>query len=339
MRFLAKMEKKLGRFAVPNLYLIMLIMMGVGYILYYVFPEVYQLLTLSPYQMVVNHQYWRLFTWMFTIPYTLSGLSVIFLPLNVFFYYYIGRALESVWGRFMYNLYVLGGALLIDILVLIIGFYQFGFGPSAVSNRAYMEQLTQLGYSGSVSSVTYFILMGSFLGFTVLFGDRVMLLYFVIPVKMKWMAYIDLAYLTYYFIMGDAYMKAMTFVIVADYFLFYYLNKGRYSRTASDILRQRRFKKKYKGGQSKTGSSKGSGQDSSKRRKYNYTYGPSGSNVTDFPTERVRTIKPDNTSIHRCSVCGITEKDNPDMEFRFCSKCNGNYEYCMDHLYTHTHVQ
>ena len=41
---------------------------------------------------------------------------------------------------------------------------------------------------------------------------------------------------------------------------------------------------------------------------------------------------------HRCAVCGRTELDDDMLEFRFCSKCEGNYEYCMDHLYTHTHV-
>jgi hypothetical protein len=42
---------------------------------------------------------------------------------------------------------------------------------------------------------------------------------------------------------------------------------------------------------------------------------------------------------HRCHVCGRTELDDPNLEFRFCSKCEGNYEYCQDHLYTHEHVK
>jgi membrane associated rhomboid family serine protease len=46
-----------------------------------------------------------------------------------------------------------------------------------------------------------------------------------------------------------------------------------------------------------------------------------------------------NESLHRCAVCGITEHDAPDMEFRFCSKCNGDYEYCEKHLHSHEHVQ
>ena len=42
---------------------------------------------------------------------------------------------------------------------------------------------------------------------------------------------------------------------------------------------------------------------------------------------------------HKCAICGRTEQDSPDLEFRFCSKCEGNYEYCQDHLFTHQHVK
>ena len=42
---------------------------------------------------------------------------------------------------------------------------------------------------------------------------------------------------------------------------------------------------------------------------------------------------------HKCAICGRTELDGDDLEFRFCSKCNGNYEYCQYHLFTHEHVK
>ena len=48
---------------------------------------------------------------------------------------------------------------------------------------------------------------------------------------------------------------------------------------------------------------------------------------------------PNGIAKHKCAICGRTEKDDPNLEFRFCSKCNGNYEYCQDHLFTHKHVQ
>ena len=42
---------------------------------------------------------------------------------------------------------------------------------------------------------------------------------------------------------------------------------------------------------------------------------------------------------HKCAICGKTEQSGDDIEFRFCSKCDGNYEYCSEHLFTHTHVK
>ena len=41
----------------------------------------------------------------------------------------------------------------------------------------------------------------------------------------------------------------------------------------------------------------------------------------------------------KCLIDGRTERDGDDLEFRFCSKCNGNYEYCNEHLFTHEHVK
>lgn len=49
-------------------------------------------------------------------------------------------------------------------------------------------------------------------------------------------------------------------------------------------------------------------------------------------------MKPAGRTRHRCAVCGRTEEDGEQMEFRYCSKCAGSYEYCQDHLYTHQHV-
>ncbi|MGN0372895.1 MAG: hypothetical protein ACI4F3_08785 [Enterocloster sp.] len=55
----------------------------------------------------------------------------------------------------------------------------------------------------------------------------------------------------------------------------------------------------------------------------------------DFKTQ----MRPVSRARHRCAVCGRTDEESPGMEFRYCSKCEGSYEYCMDHLYTHQHVK
>ena len=43
--------------------------------------------------------------------------------------------------------------------------------------------------------------------------------------------------------------------------------------------------------------------------------------------------------LHKCSVCGATDTDHPELEFRYCSKCSGYHCYCMDHINNHTHVE
>jgi uncharacterized membrane protein len=52
-----------------------------------------------------------------------------------------------------------------------------------------------------------------------------------------------------------------------------------------------------------------------------------------------QTMRAQKIAKHKCAICGRTSEEYPDLEFRFCSKCNGNYEYCQEHLFTHTHVK
>ncbi len=54
--------------------------------------------------------------------------------------------------------------------------------------------------------------------------------------------------------------------------------------------------------------------------------------------QEVRRSRP-NITKHKCAICGRSEEDGAHLEFRFCSKCNGNYEYCQEHLFTHEHVK
>ena len=50
-------------------------------------------------------------------------------------------------------------------------------------------------------------------------------------------------------------------------------------------------------------------------------------------------MSPPGRTMHRCAICGVNNNEFPDMQFRYCSKCNGLYEYCSDHLFTHEHVK
>lgn len=134
------------------------------------------------------------------------------------------------------------------------------------------------------------------------------LLYFVIPIKMKWMAIVYAALVVYdivrYF-MGGAWFMALPIIASLLNFIIFFLgtrNLNRYN--PKEIHRRNQFKRAM--GESKT---------------------------VPFPGAN----KSGEVTKHKCAVCGRTEKDDPNLEFRFCSKCNGNYEYCQDHLYTHIH--
>jgi len=58
-----------------------------------------------------------------------------------------------------------------------------------------------------------------------------------------------------------------------------------------------------------------------------------------FNRRSFETQIPKDVTIHRCVVCGKTEKDDRNLEFRYCVDCDGDYEYCMEHLYTHEHIK
>ena len=54
---------------------------------------------------------------------------------------------------------------------------------------------------------------------------------------------------------------------------------------------------------------------------------------------KVKIKKASAVSRHKCAICGQTQESNPQLQFRYCSKCEGNYEYCSEHLFTHEHVK
>ncbi len=132
------------------------------------------------------------------------------------------------------------------------------------------------------------------------FPNHQMLLFFFIPIKIKWLAFLDIAYLAYYMIMGAWSTRVQIICSLAATIIFFFAARksafGNAYSNAEGRKRRNEFKKMM--GQAKD---------------------PGGSR-------------------HKCHICGQTELTNPNLEFRYCSKCNGNYEYCQNHLFTHTHI-
>lgn len=274
MNWLDKLEKKFGRFAIPNLTMYLIGAYIIGFGIYYFLPGLFKWLTLEPY-FILKGQVWRAISWVL-VPPSGSLISIIFI---VLLYYSLGTALERAWGTFRYNVYIFSG-----ILFTVIGAFALYF----------IAGTGMIGYGGLFS--TYYINMSIFLAFAVSYPDMELLLYFIIPIKMKWMAIVYAVFILYDFIAGNFISRVTIAASLLNFVVFFLSTKKGYSP------KQQMRKKKYQ-----------------KQSRPHMTYS--------------------NGARHRCAVCGRTELDDPNLEFRFCSKCNGNYEYCQDHLFTHEHVK
>ena len=195
MNFLDKMERKYGRYALSHLTMYIIVTYIAGYIIQLAAPIMRQYLTLEPYY-ILHGQIWRLVSWILIPPSSLDIFTIIML----FFYYSIGTSLERAWGDFKYNVYIFSG-----ILMTIIGSFLL-YGILYAVN----------GYPSLMGTAfsTYYISLSIFLGFAISFPDMQVLLYFIIPIKIKWLAYLDVALLAYSMItsiMSDKKRKTQLF--------------------------------------------------------------------------------------------------------------------------------
>ncbi|MFR2956557.1 MAG: rhomboid family intramembrane serine protease [Lachnospiraceae bacterium] len=271
MNFLDKMERKYGRYALKNLPMFIIATYVAGYVLELLTPEMLGYLTLEPYY-ILHGQVWRLVTWILIPPSSLDIFTIIML----FFYFSIGQTLERTWGSFKFDVYIFSGL----IFTVIGAFLLYGM----------------TGYIGiGMLFTTYYINMSIFLAFALTYPDMQVMLYFIIPIKMKWMGALYGVMILVSLVQGNL---ASRVAIIASLFNFivFFLISGRFSRfTPHQIHRRQEFKR------------------------------------------NVKKMQPKNGPKHKCAICGRTELDGDNLEFRFCSKCDGNYEYCQDHLFTHEH--
>lgn len=302
MNWLNKLEQKLGKYAVPNLILYLIGAYSVGFVLNMAMPNVLSYLNFQPYY-IFHGQIWRLVTWIF-MP---TDSNIIFLLIMMMFYYQLGMALEKNWGTFRFNAYLIGGILITEVgSLLVYGIIYAVFGQTAALMTSSMM--------GQMISTTY-INMSIFLAFAMMYPEMQVMLYFIIPIKMKWMAAVyvvmlifnvwDIYHTIYAYTQSVGlsfwYAGIMLLCIVLSLlnFLIFFLSTRNLNRyTPHEIHRRQQFKAQMRQPKEETGIAK-----------------------------------------HKCAICGRTELDDPTLEFRFCSKCEGNYEYCQNHLFTHEHVR
>ena len=107
MSWLSKLERKWGKYAIPNITLYLIICYAFGYVIELFNSSFLNYLTLNPYA-ILHGQVWRLLTWIVVPP---EGLDL-FTLVMLYFYFSIGTTLERTWGTFRYNVYLIGGMLL-----------------------------------------------------------------------------------------------------------------------------------------------------------------------------------------------------------------------------------
>ena len=293
MNFLNKMERKIGKYAISNLSLYLILGYVLGYILQFINPAIVDFLTLNPY-LILHGQIWRLVTWIIIPPSSFDLFTIVMLM----FYYSVGTNLERTWGTFYYNVYLFMGM----IFTVIGGFLIMGISYVPALNSFVTRELYGTGtYFLLVarSFSTYFVNMSIFLGFAATFPEVQVLLMFIIPIKVKWMGIAYGALLVVQFLQSDIVGKIIIGASLLNFVVFFLMTRSGIGMRISP--RQVR-----------------------RRHEYN---------------REVKRAKPASVSKHKCAICGKNSEDNPEAEFRFCSKCNGNYEYCQDHLFTHTHVK
>ena len=276
---LNKMERKIGKYAIPNLILWLLVGYAIGFTLMYVNEDLLAFMTLEPYY-ILKGQVWRLITWVLMPPDT----SVLFIVIMMLFYFQLGQSLERTWGTFRFNVYMFGG-----IIFTVIGaFLLYG-----ICYAVYGGPVVGMG----VYFTTYYINMAIFLAYAVCYPEMQVLLYFIIPIKMKWLAGVY-GVLILFSMIQESWAGRMAIVMSLLNFLVFYFSTRNFKRISpKEIHRRQAFKSQMRQSAPRAGVTK-----------------------------------------HKCAICGRTELDDPDLEFRFCSKCEGNYEYCQDHLFTHQHV-
>lgn len=130
MNFYNKMERKLGKYAIKNLTLIIVICYAIGYAIRYIVPELQLYLTLDVYR-ILHGQVWRIITWVLIPPYE---SNIFFALIMILFYYSIGTVLEKTWGTFQYNLYIFSGLIFTIIGAFLSYLYSYiRFGGISVS--------------------------------------------------------------------------------------------------------------------------------------------------------------------------------------------------------------
>ena len=278
---IARFCHKHSRFGIPGLMKYIVFISAVVFIIYRMdtTSTLISLLVFHP-ALILRGEVWRLFTWLF-LP--LNG-DFIFTAIMLYFYFFIGTTLEREWGTAKFTIYYIFGILLNLIYGFVINYIP-GIYPFLAPN---------------------FINLSMFFAFAVLFPDQRMMLFFFIPIKVKWLAMVNAAFFIYSIvsdlIVGNIVVALLPIVALLNFFIMC-------GHDLTMLLKP-----------------------TTKRRS------PQAINFKKA-AKQARREQSSEQFKHKCAVCGKTDTEYPNLEFRYCSRCNGYHCFCIEHINKHVHFQ
>lgn len=259
--------------------------------------------------LILRGQIWRLVTYVFC----LSADNMLMTLIVLYCTYSLGRAVESQWGTLKFNLYYLCGILLMDTFAMIFDGHAWVFDFTTGQFGALPGGFPWY-YS---STMTSFLHLSLVLCFATMYPEAQFVVFFVIPIKAKLLSLFYLAYILFQVVqltVPAALLPNNLFPLVAllNYFLFF----GRDILNLLPLSWQVKRKPKPRPQPTATTGSR---------------------EPITFRPQKTNTVQGNFT--HRCTVCGKTDVSHPNLEFRYCSRCQGYHCYCEEHISNHTHIQ
>ena len=235
---------------------------------------------------IKSGELWRLVTFIFMPGYS-SSRQVIWLLFFLYLYYMIGTTLEREWGTAKFSLYYLSGVVL------------------TVAAGVIMALVT--GQNVFISGAGY-VNLSLFFAFAMLYPDTRFLILYIIPVKVKWLAWLDAAVFALSVLTSllhlDLVGALLPVIALLNFFVFFWTN-------ISDEISYRRGRTRHQSSHQTIQFKAAVRQQRKKEAEQGYR--------------------------HKCPVCGRTDTDFPDLEFRYCSRCAGYHCFCQDHINNHVH--
>jgi hypothetical protein len=283
-RLLTRLERRLGRLAIPNLMTLLVGGMGIVFILTMLKPAFQSALVLDL-GAVRRGEVWRLVTFLFVAPDTSPGQSPFWVVVSLYFTWWLGSSLEQQWGAFKFN-----------------AFYFVGW-------IATLGAALVTGYATDTWLDTALLL-----AFATVFPDVQILLFFILPIRVKWTGLAALAYMAFRFYSGDWTTRASIIAALVAYAVFFAGTWVAIFRNRSTASQQRSRMDAFRGGSSVPPPKRASVRP------------PPPPDANDPPVFGQRV----------CAVCGAEEAAGADIRVCTCEKCSGKpRNLCLEHARNH----